>query len=839
MSWLVPSITSTLLGSLVLAGVYLFLYWHHRDRSLGIWSLSWMAYSLRFLFSLLIATGKVHAFFAIGYQLSALLSGMLLIWGTYLFAEKKFPRWWFFFAVINMLWIVAGNVYGFRFLVLTVPTFLFLGFIYVSTGLILLKTKGIEETGRKIIAYTFILWGIHKADYPFLRQVEWFAPWGYLLGTIFELVAAFGILLIFFERARNDLADSREKYRRLLDTIPQGIQENDTSGIITYSNRAHHRILNYPEGELVGKAIWDMIPEEHKKAELQEYLKTLAETIPEPSPYSTKNLRKDGREVQVRVDWTYERDNMGLVTGFISVITDITQQVRMENEIREYAERLQAIYDNAMDGILLADLEERKFYSGNRMIQNMLGYSEEELKQLRVLDIHPPEDLPNVIEQFERQAEGEITLARNIPVKRKDGTVFYADINSSPITFGGKRYLIGIFRDTTETRKLEEQLRHSQKMEAVGQLAGGVAHDFNNILSAIVGYASLLHMKITDSVHKENIEEILNASEKAAKLTRSLLAFSRKQVMQIKSVNLNETIRDVLKLLSRIIGEHIELRTAFAEKSVIIQADAGQIEQVLMNLATNARDAMPDGGTLTVSTEIADIDPDFVRAQGFGSPGRYALLTITDSGIGMDEETKKKIFEPFYTTKEVGRGTGLGLAMTYGIIKQHEGFIICDSEPGKGTTFRIYLPLAQDRQEGEGVLHGEKGPEMPERGTETILLAEDDTALRKLAKTVLNEFGYRVIEARDGEEAVARYLENKDSIDLLILDGIMPKKNGKEVFDEISRMTQGMKAIFISGYTADILSRKELDRKGLEFLMKPVSPLDLLRKVRGVLDRKE
>lgn len=371
-------------------------------------------------------------------------------------------------------------------------------------------------------------------------------------------------------------------------------------------------------------------------------------------------------------------------------------------------------------------------------------------------------------------------------------------------------------------------------MEATGQLAGGIAHDFNNILTAIIGYGNLLKIKLKDNAHLQAYaDQILASSDRAANLTQSLLAFGRKQIFIPMPVNLNEIVKRTEKLLSRIISENIELSAALTDKRLVVMADSGQIEQVLINLCTNARDAMPDGGILTAKTELIDLDSEFIHAHGYGKPGTYALASVSDTGTGMTEEIKKRIFEPFFTTKEIGKGTGLGLAIVYGIIKQHNGYINVYSEQGKGTTFKVYLPVveAEVREEklSEHITHT--------GGTETILLAEDDIDVRKMTMTVLEEFGYTVIEAADGEEAINKFIANKDRVHLSLLDIIMPKKDGKEVCGVMKEIKPDVKVLFASGYASDIIHKMEIIEKGVNFIAKPVSPTELLRKVREVLDK--
>ena len=390
---------------------------------------------------------------------------------------------------------------------------------------------------------------------------------------------------------------------------------------------------------------------------------------------------------------------------------------------------------------------------------------------------------------------------------------------------------IELARTLEELRMTQTQLLQAQKMEAIGQLAGGIAHDFNNILTAIIGFGTLLKRETEkDDLLRSYVTVILTSAERAAHLTQALLAFSRKQIINPKPINLNQIILDVKNILSRIIGEDIECSTVFTNKDLVVMADRGQIEQVLMNLATNARDAMPGGGRLTIKTEYIELNHEFIKAHGYGKPGSYAVISVEDTGQGIDEKTRERIFEPFFTTKDVGKGTGLGLAMVYGIIKQHDGYIDVYSAPGRGTTLKIYLPLIKSEVEEERQedLLAVKG------GTETVLVAEDDASVRELIREILLVYGYKVIEAADGEDAVRRFKENKDGIRLLILDVVMPKRNGKEVYDDIMKERPDVKVIFMSGYDANVIHKKEFD-----FVSKPISIEKLLRKIRAVLDNKD
>lgn len=383
-----------------------------------------------------------------------------------------------------------------------------------------------------------------------------------------------------------------------------------------------------------------------------------------------------------------------------------------------------------------------------------------------------------------------------------------------------------------EKEQLAEELRHAQKMEAIGTLAGGVAHDFNNILTAIVGFGTLLQRSLNkDNPYQIYVDQILNAADRATTLVKRLLAFGRKQVITPFPTDLNGIIQSIEKLLARLVSEDVEFKVSLFQEPLVCHVDSGQIDQILMNLVTNARDAMPAGGRLTLTTDATVLDENSFGSLEQCRPGRYAVLTISDTGFGMDQETKERIFDPFFTTKEVGKGTGLGLSMVYGIVRQHEGFVTVDSEPGTGTTFRIYLPIVALSARVE-----EEAPPVVTKGNrETVLLAEDDKAVRKLSRHVLERNGYEVIEATDGNDAVKKFTEAAGKIDLVLLDVVMPGKNGQVAYAEMKRIQPAVKALFISGYTKDIIGSKGFLAEDINFIAKPVKPDQLIARVQEVL----
>jgi two-component system NtrC family sensor kinase len=633
---------------------------------------------------------------------------------------------------------------------------------------------------------------------------------------------------------------------------------------------------------------------------------------------------------------------------------EVAGRKKSERALKESEEKFRVIFESSKDGIVLVDVDSKKFLMANNTFCDMVQYTLDEIRQLGILDVHPEEDVPWIIVEFDRRARHESLMEIDIPVKRKDGSIFWVEIKSSPMTITGKNYVVGNFRDVTKRRKsdealarlgmavdqspegviitdregriqyanpafertsgysmeevvgknpetllggkqevafyqelwgtlargevwtghliqrrkdgslyeedatispvrdsseniicfvgvmrdvtqillLEKQVRTAQKMEAVGTLAGGIAHDFNNVLTVILGYGEMLKLRIAnDPMALSDLDQIQRSAEHASVLTRQLLTFARRQVIDPANLDLNEVTTGLVKLLRKVTRENIELKTFLAEGVPTIRADQGQVEQVLMNLTLNARDAMPGGGQLVVETQEAWLDEEYVKQHPYMKAGRYAVLSVSDTGIGMDEGTRERIFEPFFTTKGPDKGTGLGLAVVYGVVKQHNGFIHVYSEPGKGTTLRIYFPAVDVPPDSRVVA----AREIIHGGNETILLAEDNESVRHLAEQTLITYGYRVLTACDGEEAVDIFRRHGKEIAIVVLDMVMPNKGGKQAYDEMIATDSRVKAIFMSGYSANAIHDSFVLHPGIPFLQKPFAPSDLARMVREVL----
>ncbi len=1145
MIWLIPSLIASFVSSLMMFFAFLYLYVHEERKYLALWSASWAIYSIRFVFEILPPFGTGQGFIFALNQLCSLWSGALLLWGTYLFSGRKLHRAWFTAFLAATVWIGVAVVFGFGFIWTTSPTFLIMAVANVATGVVLLRFKEVRGIAKAAAGWSFILWGLHKADYPFLRPVVWLAPWGYLLGTSLAFVSSLCVILMYFLKAKEDVKATEEKYRSIFDNSPDGIFQTTPDGRFLSANPTLARMYAYEtpqelmatvtriedqlyvdpadrlklkrayekEGSVTdfetsirrkdGAVVWvsmnarairdeagrivcyegtvqDVterrqaqeafkerlefetllgglsrrfinIPTHLLEREMEEALRSLClhfgfnrcgvwqQYREDPVDFQlTYIYRPAGQQppspvatAAVSVPWSLKRILEGeilvipsvadlpaeaardrefcaqigvrsflvvpLVTGdrpsgaLSFEITDnerewpeeLVQQLRLVAEIlanalarkhseevlRESEERFRSTFDQAPVGIAHVTPDGCFIRLNDRFCQ-IVGYSREEMLNLTFHDITYADNLEETIDKVRRLLEGSIDkYVMEKRYRRKDGSLVWVNATVSLLRkpTGEPGYLVcavediterrlalealrqselkyrrlyesitdaiasvnmegriiefnpafaalvrypddelmhltyrdltperwhdteakivteqvlrrgysdvyekeyrrkdgavipvelrtflirdesdrptgiwAIVRDITERKQaeqekqlLESQLHQSQKMEAIGTLAGGVAHDFNNILTAIIGFASIVQMDLGgDDPKSVYIDQILSSSQKAANLTQSLLAFSRKQKIDLKPHRMNDIIEQTTKLLKRLLTEDIILNIRLDPGNPVILADITQIDQILINLATNARDAMPKGGTLKIETGMVILDEEFIKLHGYGRPGEYAMLSVSDNGIGMDESIKEHIFEPFFTTKEVGRGTGLGLSTVYGVVKQHNGYITVDSTQNRGTTFQMYFPVAHLQEE----MAEDRATDIP-RGSETVLVAEDDPAVRRLVVDILKRYGYGTVEAVDGQEALKKFIDNKEKINLIIMDVVMPKMNGKEVYDQIRTANPNIRVLFTSGYTRDVIVDRGVEDSLADFIKKPIQPLEFLRKVREILDR--
>lgn len=635
--------------------------------------------------------------------------------------------------------------------------------------------------------------------------------------------------------ANASLSESEDRYRTLYETSPDGVAMFDLQMNVLMANDQAAEIFGYANSEaMIGKNAYDlMAPENHARAKMNISGIFKSGRL---APLESIGVRADGTKFAVEFSATLISDADGQPKAILGVTRDITERKEGEAAVRESEERFTGAFEHGPIGVAFV-APDGHWLKVNQALCDLVGYTEDELLRITFQDITNPEDLEPDLLQMHRLLDGEINSYQiEKRYVHKLGHLVSILLNVSLVRddAGQPRYFISQIQDISARKQLEEQFRQSQKMEAVGVLAGGIAHDFNNLLTAITGYSDLtLNKMLPDDPLRRNIEEVKHAGVRAAELTSQLLAFSRKQVLKPIVLNLNSVLSNIENMLRRIIRESIDLRVVLDETLGNVKADPGQIEQVIMNLAVNARDAMPDGGTLTIETRNVYLDDDFVSQHIELAAGEFIKMTVTDTGHGMDAATRSRIFEPFFTTKAVGKGTGLGLSTVYGIVKQSDGDIIVYSEVGHGTTFKIYLPAVADT-----VQKPRWTGDRPQKylGTETVLLVEDEDVVRHLVCEILTSNGYNVLEAANGKKALSICADYAETIDMLLTDVIMPGMSGGEIRDIVVKTRPDIRVLFMSGYTDDSVANLGVYNADSEFIEKPFTPEGLSRKVREVFE---
>jgi PAS domain S-box-containing protein len=647
-----------------------------------------------------------------------------------------------------------------------------------------------------------------------------------------QVVGAIGIALDVTERKRaeHDLVASEARYRVITEISAAGIWQIGPDGHTVYANPSMCALLELdgPE-ELRGQGFEAFLTPEGEETMAQAHELRRRGIA---SMHEVTLIGRHGRRSSVLVSGAPIFHPDGRLHSIIGTFTDISERKQMEQSLRESEQHYRALFDTTPYPVYVFDRDSLQILRVNEAAVRHYGYREDEFLRMKLSELRRPEDVPEFLAAYkpERPTGDKGLVTRH---RKKDGTLIDVELSTHDFVFAGRRARLVLAVDVTERRRLEEQFRQAQKMEAVGRLAGGVAHDFNNALTVISGFSELLRKQLGAGHHgHQDVEEIRKAADRATGLTRQLLAFSRKNVLTPQVLDLNLLVGNVERMLRRLLGEDVELTTVPAPCPVWVKADPGQIEQVLVNLAINARDAMPDGGRLTVSVAHVQLDADQARARASAPAGWFALLKVADTGTGMSAQVRQHLFEPFFTTKPQGQGTGLGLFTAYGIVRHHQGGIDVSSEPGRGTAVALYLPSALPPAEKPAAA---PLAELP-GGSETVLLVEDEPILRSLLVRVLQGQGYNVLQATNGEDGLRTSGQHTGSIDLLVTDLVMPRMGGRELAERLATQRQSMKILFMSGYTDGALGRTGQGDGPVHFLQKPFLPVALANKVREVLE---
>ncbi|SHL17580.1 PAS domain S-box-containing protein [Desulfatibacillum alkenivorans DSM 16219] len=890
MEWLAPSIVASLVGTALLFFVFCYLYFQDRKNYMAVWTVSWLVYLLRYAVMLFIINGCNSSFLLILNQTASLVSGILLLWGAYLFAKRPFPKIFAYLGAAGFLWIISSIVLKFSFLVMSLPTFTFLAVVYIWTGICFIKSDGLKGPEMAFTGWLFIIWGLHKADYPFLRPVEWFAPYGYLIGATLEFAVALGMLMVYFRKARMDLFDSEKQRHEMISNISDVIVVIGPQGKMQYVSPNMEKWFGWKPDEVVGTYGLERVHPDDKRKIQEEFIKVIAENL-KVRPLKCRYLCKDNQYKPIEViatDMTQDSSIQGVLMNFRDISDREQSEAALKWELRLNTARADISRELMSQEYDIKKVSDIALEYALSLTNSQHGFAASIDKNTRDMEAHTLTDMfkgqcrvENKSITFPIGRDGKYPTLFGVPLNTRkpvftnrpaehpgasgvpEGHIPIKNFLGVPVIMGGvlvglialanaedgytekdmkaierlsEIYALALHRHLYEMEKnaMERQLQQIQKLEAIGALAGGIAHDFNNLLFPIVGMSELLLEDLDpESPEHEYAEEIFSAGRRGSDLVKQILAFSRQAEQEKSPIRLQDIVGEALKLSRASIPVNVEIQQDIRKDCGWILADPTQMHQIVMNLVTNAFHAVEDiSGTISVSLKETELALDDLWSKAL-APGKYVVLSVCDNGVGIEPSIMQKIFEPYFTTKKQGKGTGLGMALVHGIVKDHKGDIRLYSEPGKGTTVNVYLPLIIDASQTPK----NSMPDRPLEGTEHILLVDDEASIIHLERQVLQRIGYKVTAFNKSPQALEAFQADPQDFDLVMTDMTMPNMTGEQIIKAMLAIRPDIPVILCTGFSEKINQEtaRTLGVKG--FLMKPIVKSELAQTIRAVLDK--
>ncbi len=857
MDWMVPAIISNFMCTSILSFIYLYLYVMYRERFMKIWGLSWVVYSMRYVLMMAyLATGlRQYPLFSI-FLITSLINGIMLVWGTYAFIGRRTPRGWFVSAavilIVTTVTAIAPSIPDMFEIVLI---FEYLAVAYILTGISLIRYRKSRE--MVFCGALFILWGLHKADYPFLYDIPSVAPWGYMIGAMFELLVAMSLLLIYFQRVRGELSDREKQYSALVDDAPFGIFRGSLDkAFFSMANPALAHILGYGAlSQLLGIPVNSLFDNSCDSQMLARRLRESGRV-----DHTLVRLRKkDGSTFWAITTIKAERDPSGEISSIEGIVQDITEHKESEDAFRAIIETTIGFigtdcFDNAATTICT-------WFGVKAAVIVEISHIDNAIKPHAIkFDSATPVNPDRYVISYDTASaisrKGFICTGNEIAGEFPDEPLFsdYKPNGFTAITLTGKNgdpigliycvsdreialpvkmreaFVIIATRTASELERiiednkryyLEEQLLQAQKMEAVGRLAGGVAHDYNNMLGIIIGFASLAKSDVPpNSPAIPHIDRITDAARRSRDLTQKLLSFSRKDKVKVSAIRTSELIDRLMPMIQRSIPKNVTLSSECPQDSVI-KTDENQMLQVLLNLANNSADAMPAGGSISITCSTTSLSESASAQYVNLKPGAYCTIEITDTGTGIPPNIIKKVFDPFFTTKEKDKGTGLGLATSLAIVQSHNGHIHIVSRPGNGTTMKIFLPAINISAASE-----DSDEDLPAKSP-AVLVVDDEISILRITTMMLEKAGFSPFTAESGEIAIDLYKKYRHDISIAIIDLLMPRMDGFDTYRQLMQIDPALKVIFISGIPRNAATFEERNISGATFLVKPFSFADI------------